>query len=442
VHSGGYATTDLLPSSLLSARVCNGGKTKLTLDEAVALATQQNSTVKIAGDKVKAMDARIRQARAGYFPALTNDSTLAHIAQQQSIDIPQGALGVYPQIGAIPAQGVSLAQGKPNFALSMNTVTQPITQYFKTRAGVDVNRADAAGARAEERRTENDVAYKVKEVYYGILTTERRRDAIDAQIRAAELRIVEVNYAVETGVALEVRAVEVCAQIAQARQLQDAVQDMKLELADLCGLPVDTDLDLALPLMPISDASTQPRLMVDTALDQNPEIEAANHQVEKARAAVRAACAEYIPDVSAFAQHIYQDGAPFLSRNNGVFGLSLKWTVFEFGKRRGQVMEREAEVAQAADNLARLRNRVQVDVEKAVRKLSRAETALTSAREELASTTEWRRVSSDQVEAGTANRSTFLDADASMLNAQADFIKADYDRSVAAADLARLVGTH
>jgi multidrug efflux pump subunit AcrB/outer membrane protein TolC len=418
---------------------------KLTLDEAVAMATQQNSTVKIASDKVKATDARVRQARAGYFPALTNDSTLAHIADVQSIDIPQGSLGVYPGVGPLPAAGVSLAQGKSNFAVSMNTVTQPLTQYFKTRAGVDVNRADAAGARSDVRRAENEAAYKVKEVYYGILTTERRRDAVDAQIRAAELRITETHNAVESGVVLEVKAVEVRAQIAQARhvrgQLQDAVQDMKLELADLCGLPVDTDLELALPLVPVSDASPQTGLVVSTALDRNPEIEAAVHQLEKARAGVRAARAEYIPDVSAFAQHIYQDGAPFLSRNNGVFGLSLKWTVFEFGKRRGQVTEREAEVAQAEDNVARLRNRVQVDVEKAVRKLNRAETALASAREELASTTEWRRVSSDQVEAGTANRSTFLDAEASTLNAQADFIRADYDRSVAAADLARLSGT-
>jgi hypothetical protein len=72
----------------------------------------------------------------------------------------------------------------------------------------------------------------------------------------------------------------------------------------------------------------------------------------------RPARAEYIPEVGAFAQHIYQDGAPFLSRNNGVFGLHMTWTVFEFGKRRGQASERTAEVAQAEENLARLRNRV------------------------------------------------------------------------------------
>ena len=156
---------------------------------------------------------------------------------------------MYPQIGPIPAAGVSLAQGKPNFGLSTTTLSQPITQYFKTRAGVDVSRADAAGARADMRRTENEVAFKVKEVFYGILATERRRDAVDAQIRAAELRITETRNAVVTGVALEVKAAEVRAQIAQAKhvhgQLQDAVADMKEELADLCGLPVDTELELS-----------------------------------------------------------------------------------------------------------------------------------------------------------------------------------------------------
>ena len=98
------------------------------------------------------MDARVHGSRAGYFPALSNDSTAVHIANQQRIEIPQGSLGVYPQIGPIPGSAVSLDQGKPNFVLSTTTLSQPITQYFKTRAGVDVSRADAAGARSDMRR--------------------------------------------------------------------------------------------------------------------------------------------------------------------------------------------------------------------------------------------------------------------------------------------------
>ena len=236
-HVGPVAAAVLI--AIGCGAVAHAQPRNLTLDEAVSLATQHNSTVKIAGDKVKEMDARVHGARASYFPVLSNDSNAAHIANQQSLDIAQGALGVYPGIGPIPGTGVSINQGKSNFLLSTTTLSQPITQYFKTRAGVDVSRADAAGARSDMRRAENEVAFKVKEVYYGILATERRRNAVDAQIRAAELRITETRNAVDTGVALEVKATEVRAQIAQARhvlgQLQDAVADMKLELADFAG---------------------------------------------------------------------------------------------------------------------------------------------------------------------------------------------------------------
>jgi outer membrane protein TolC len=79
-------------------------------------------------------------------------------------------------------------------------------------------------------------------------------------------------------------------------------------------------------------------------------------------------------------------------------------------------------------------------VEKAVRKLNRAETEVDSAKALVTATTEARRVASDQVEAETANRSAFLESEASMLNAQADLLRAEYDRSVAAADLTRLTG--
>jgi outer membrane protein TolC len=99
------------------------------------------------------------------------------------------------------------------------------------------------------------------------------------------------------------------------------------------------------------------------------------------------------------------------------------------------------EVAQAEENLTHLRNRVQIEVEKAVRKLNWAETGVASAKELMAATTEERRGTADQVQAETANRSVLLETQASMLNAQADLLRAEYDSSIAAADLSRLTGT-
>jgi len=73
---------------------------------------------------------------------------------------------------------------------------------------------------------------------------------------------------------------------------------------------------------------------------------------------------------------------------------------------------------------------------KSGRKLNRAETGVRSAQESVNG--DYRSTPGDEAEAGTANRSTFLKPEASMLSAQADLLRAEYDRSVAAADLARL----
>jgi outer membrane protein TolC len=46
---------------------------------------------------------------------------------------------------------------------------------------------------------------------------------------------------------------------------------------------------------------------------------------------------------------------PFLVRNFATVGFILDWDVFDFGKRRAAVREREAQLAQAEENLRRLK---------------------------------------------------------------------------------------
>ena len=57
------------------------------------------------------------------------------------------------------------------------------------------------------------------------------------------------------------------------------------------------------------------------ALAENPQIAAAMESVQQAKAALTAAKSAYIPDVSVFARHSYQNGVPFLVHNFGTFGM-------------------------------------------------------------------------------------------------------------------------
>jgi multidrug efflux pump subunit AcrB/outer membrane protein TolC len=415
---------------------------RITLDEAVALATKQNSTVKLAHLKEKEMHARVTEARANYFPVLSNDSDAAHLENIEHLQVPMGSMGVYPVIGPIPGENGSLPLGHHNFILSTTTAAQPLTQVFKIHAGVDVAKADLGVARDDAQRAENEVALKMKELYYGLLSAERRKQAAELRIEAGEERLSEARNGVEAGAVLELKVLEGEAQIADARHalgsLEDAISDMKVEFNDLAGLPLDYEVELVPPDPEIADATTGD--FETEALAHNPEVAAAEETLKKARAGLSAAHAEYIPEIGAIAQYVHQDGVPLLTENNGLVGLKMNWTLLEFGKRSGQVHERQAQVAEAEENLRHVENRMRVEIEKEVRKVRRAETGLEAARESVAARAEMRRITANQVEAKTVNPSALKEAEGQLAEAEAVLFQAEMERSTARAELERTVG--
>jgi hypothetical protein len=110
---------------------------------------------------------------------------------------------------------------------------------------------------------------------------------------------------------------------------------------------------------------------VRAAWSAHPEVLAAEEAVQKARAGVNVAKSAYLPDITAYGRHSYQDGVPFLVRNFGTFGVHLEWDVFDFGRRRAAVRAREAQLAQAEENLRRLKEEVEVGIERSYNKLER-----------------------------------------------------------------------
>jgi multidrug efflux pump subunit AcrB/outer membrane protein TolC len=414
----------------------------LTLDEALKLAAEHNPTVLLAELKARATDAKVTEARANYFPELNDTSEAVHSGRTDKLVIPAGSLGVYPSAGPIPSRNIDLQLGNQNFLLSSTTAAQPITQLFKIHSGVTVAHADASAAHADARRAQDEIALNVRKLYLQILAAERKRKAAALRIEAGEAKLGEAQAAVDSGVALELKALEGKAQLAEARHqlgtLDDAIADMQVEFANLIGLPLDTEFDLAEPEM--ANTSVTAEAVEAEALRHNPQVAAAEAELSKAKAGVNAARAEFIPDVGAFAQYVYQSGVPLLSENNGIVGLHVNWTLTEWGKRTGLVRERTAERAQAEENLEATRNRVRVDVEKETRKVERTETGLEAAREAVDARAEMRRIVANQVQAKTANPSALKEAEAQLAEAEATLYEAEVARAVAHAELDRTVG--
>ena len=221
--------------------------------------------------------------------------------------------------------------------------------------------------------------------------------------------------------------------------LDNRISDVNVELCDLIGLPLDTAIDPVAPEIQRIDAPPLDEF-IKTGVESSAEVRSAQYQVEKARRGVTAARADYIPEISAFGQHVWQNGVPFLARNNGIVGMKMNWNLYDWGKRRGVVDERRALEEQAEENLRRVKNRLQVDVEKAYRKLERSREMVEVAREAESLRKESVRLAADQLEAGVITASKARESEAALAKAEADALAASLGARLARAELDRAAG--
>jgi outer membrane protein TolC len=405
----------------------------ITLQEAVEMALKHNHVVRIATYKVEEKKHAKDLARSAYFPLLRNDSNFLYVTDTQFIGIPAGSLGTVSGV-PLPEASVILNQGGRTIVSSGTALTQPLSELLKIKPANDVAAAELKGTRAKARQTENEVALRVHQIYYRILIAQAHRKATLARIQASEDLKSERLAQVKFGAALETEAIEGRAQSLEAKQdlLSTELQltDLTMQLDDAIGLPLATPLALD-AAVPEAGNICEREECLRAALAAHPEVGEAQAEIEKASAAVRLAKREYIPDVEAFARYSYQDNLPFLARNFGTFGVHFGYDLFDGGRKRAAIGEHEAQLSQARENLARIKEEVELGVQTAYNKLERTREMVKVSQELLALRAESRRVSAQQLQEGAALRSQAdaaaaheLDAQTLLLQSQLEYIQA------------------
>ena len=442
-HTYLFRTLAITGLSMLSAVPQNAAEVRhLTLTEAVHLAVSQNRALKIARLKVTENEQKKAGERSAYFPQITNQSNALHISELQNIGIPAGSLGAVG--GAlIPAQGISLPQGQKTLVSSGTMIAQPLTQLIRIHEANRIAAAEVTASRDDLKKAENQVALQVHSLYFGILISRLQKQAAEQQSAYSVEHLRESEEDVRNGSALKVAAIQGRAGLLESHQAvltaELQLADLTTELNDLLGLPLNTRLDLD-PAVP-ANFEQQPReVYLQTAWSENPEILAAEQAVQKARAGVSAAKSAYIPDITAYARHSYQNGVPFLVRNFGTFGVNLSWDVFDFGKRRAAVREREAQLAQAEENLERLKEEVAVGIERSYNKVERTKSLVEVANQVLRLRHEGERLAQNQLTEGVVLVSERRQATAATYKAEADFLQSSLGYLLAWAELEQAVG--
>jgi outer membrane protein TolC len=415
----------------------------LTLPQAIDLALKQNRELKLALLAVVDSEHKKEIARSAYYPHISNESKFTHITELAGVEIPAGAFGNHPDTGPIPGQTLFLDQGLTTNYTSGTGLQQPVTQMFRIRESNRAAAADIKSARAQANQTQNQIALKVRQLYYGILIAQLKQQAAQEEIAASQVKLQESLDAVERGQALEEVALESRASALDARQAglvqRLQIHDLTISLDDLLGLPLNTNLVLeADSSAPVPVPSREECIRI--AQDRSPEIQAAKQSVEKAKAGLAAAKDEYIPDVTALARYSYQSGIPFLVHNFGTFGVSFSYDLFDGGKRVAEIKDSRTLLSEAELNLARIEDEVTVQVETAYDKVEQMQDLVGVADQVVKTRAEASRVTERRFEQTAALASARSEAHAKEISSQASYLEATLGLSLAQGDLRRTMG--
>lgn len=420
--------------------LASGQERKLTLQQAMDLALRQNHVVQIAHYDVAAQVEKQRSARSNYFPTLTNESNALYVTNLQRVQVPPGTFGTGP---LIPSSTVYLTQGENAFQSSGTMLAQPLTQLIKIHQANKIAAAEVAASEASLKKASTDVIYSVHELYYRLLSTQLQRKAAELQITSSDETLAESREQFKDGSLLPAALVESRADALEAKQVlltaDMQISDLMVQLNDVLGLPLDTKLVLD---PEVDTAFDLPRReeSLNIALKDNPEVQKAIHALAGARAAEAAAKAEYIPDITGFARHSYQNGVPFVDHNFGTFGIHLTYDIFDAGKRNALIRERRDEVSEAEESLKRTRDEVGVRIATVYNKLETTRAMVEVAREYLAARQETARNSEVQFKQGALLRSQRDASHAQTMKAQAGLLEASLDYLLARDELTRTLG--
>ncbi len=428
----------------VSASAQSAAPVPLTISQAIDLALKQNRSLKLAQLAVVDNEQKKDIARSAYFPHIKNESSILHVTELAGVEIPAGAFGVPPAIGPIPGRTLFIDQGSLTSYTSGTGLAQPLTQMFKIHESNRAATADINTAKIQVAQAENEVALKVRQLYYGLLIVQLKLQAAAEEVTAQQVKNQESADAVASGRALEVTALESRAALLEAEQsaLTQRLQihDYTLALDDLLGLPLNTQLQLDADPLAASLSIPSREECIRIAQEQSPAIRTAQQTVIKAKAGLGAAKDAYIPDVTGLARYSDQSGVPLLVHNFGTFGFTLSYDLFDGGRRNAEIRDARTLLSEAELNLARVEDEVSVQVESAYDKVEQLQNMVKVAEEALGVRVEAARLTDKQFEQEAALATARAEAKAKEASAKASVLEATLGLALAQGELKRTMG--
>jgi outer membrane protein len=391
---------------------------ELSLDDSIALALQNNPSIKMAAaDKDKA-DWGIKENEAGKLPNLS----VANSDNRSSA-----------------TAGVPLSDSF-NTSLRLNV---PLYTGGRTDGLIDQAKSNANIATAGVTKAKEQVKLDTTTAYFSVLQNSKlvkvSQETVDNL--SEHLKNVQAQFQVGTVAKSDVLQTEV--ELANAQQnltkAQNAYDVSVATFNNIIGMPLDSKNTMKDDLAYVKyDMSLEDSIQM--ADEKRPEILQSQETINAAKAGIKVADSGKLPTVTASGAQGWS-GSNFPGDNsNWSVGVSANWNIFDAGITNAQIKEAKANMDKVSESDQQIRTGIELEVRQAYSSMKEAEARIDTSKVAVDKATEDLKASQAKYYAGAGTNLDVIDAQVALTQAETNSTQALYDYNVDKANLQKAIG--
>ena len=462
---------------LLGATLSSYAQQVLTLDSCRALALANNKELRISQEKVNAAHYEKKAAFTNYLPKIDltggymrtqKEISLLSDEQKQSISNIGTTAGAQlqeqikqlaasdPVLGSLlqPLQGVipgltaglnGVGQGlvdafrtdTRNMTVGAATLTQPLFMGGKIIAYNKITKYAERLAESQHATGMQDLILQTDQVYWQIISLVNKKKLAENFLELVQKLDSDVDKMIKEGVATKADGLSVKVKVNEAEmmltQVDNGLNLSKMLLCQLCGLPLETDFQLAdesMKDLPLPNTYTEAN--VSTALSNREELKSLELASEIYRQKVNVVRADFLPSVALTANYLVTNPSlvnGFENKFRGMWaaGVVVKIPVFHWGEGIYKVKAAKAEANIARYKLEDIKEKVELQVTQNSYKVNESTKKLAMAEKNMEKAEENLRYANLGFKEGVIPTSNVLEAQTAWFSAQAGKIDAQID---------------
>ncbi len=414
----------------------------LTLADAERVALSTQPLLRQAHAATAAAEGRVEQARSGYLPQVV--ATGQYQRATGNFATRPGAFPAFTTTTfSTPTPSLTTTYDYWNFGVA---ASQLIYDFGQTSERWRAANRSVDAFKETERTSRNQVLFNIRNAYYNARAQKALVNVAEETLSNQKKHLGQIEGFVRVGTRPEIDLAQAKTAVANARvSLIDSENGYNVARAQLnlaMGVAGGSEYDVTDDASPPVPGEDLPIVtLVKRALAERPELANLTRQREAEELTIRSLEGAYGPSVGA-ATGATAAGVDLTNLTpNWYAGLNLNWPILQGGLTRGQVHEQQANLSGLRAQEDQEKLQVHLDVEQAVLALGAAKASIEATEEALTSARDQLRLAEGRYTAGVGSIIELGDSQVALTSASAQRVQADFNLSVARAQLHAALGT-